>query len=84
MNRKTYIDKLIKTTGYDREKCIIINDILESHFIVGKHNKEKIINDFKKQLEIDDKSADILYNKSVNILGTELKNKIRHPFKSKK
>ena len=83
MKKKEYIEKLVEETGYDEGKCIIINSILEDHFIVGKKNKEKIQNDFKDKLNINDKEAEELYNKAVKILGNGLKEKIKHPFKSK-
>lgn len=43
MNKKEVIKKLGEVTNLSEEKCIIINDILEEHFIIGKNNKEKII-----------------------------------------
>ena len=82
MKKEVYIEKLMKETGYDNNKCTIINSILEDHFIVGKRNKEKIINDFKEKLDLNDEEAEGIYNKAVKILGTGLKNKIKHPFKS--
>ncbi len=82
MKKEVYIEKLEKVTGYDNNKCIIINSILEDHFIVGKRNKEKIINDFKEKLDINDLEAEEIYNKAVKILGNGLKDKIKHPFKS--
>lgn len=84
MNKKEFIDKLNKETGYDIDKCSIINEVMESHFIIGKNNKEKIINDFNNRLDINREEASELYNKCVDILGSQLKNKIKHPFKSKK
>ena len=83
MNKAKFFEKLEETTNYDKEKCKIVNDVIESHFIVGKNNKEKIINDFINRLNIDRDEAQNLYNNCVAILGTEIKNKIRHPFKSK-
>ena len=84
MNKTVFLEKICKETGYDIDKCKIVNDIMESHIIIGKNNREKILNDFVNRLDIDREEASILYNKCVQILGTEFKNKIRHPFKSKK
>ena len=83
MNKKDFIEKLMKQTGYDEEKCSIVNDILESHFLIGKNQKEKIITDFIEKLSIDRKESNELYNNCVSILSSGLKEKIRHPFKSK-
>ena len=84
MNKTNFIEKLIKETGYNEDKCKIVNDVIESHFIIGKNNKEKILNDFEDKLKIEREEADDLYNKCASILGNTVKNKIRHPFKSKK
>ena len=83
MNKAKFIEELEAKTYYDKEKCKIINDVIQCHLIVGKNNKEKIINDFINRLDIDREEADSLYDSCVFILGKEIKNKIRHPFKSK-
>jgi len=83
MNKEKFTKKLNEVTNYDLEKCKKVNDILESHFIIGKNQKEKILNDFSSELNISKDEADVLYNQCVKILGMELKNKLKHPFKSK-
>ncbi len=80
MNKKKFIEKLETELGYNHDKCILINDILEENFIISKKNKEKIIEDLKEKLNIDDNEADNIYNISVSIITTALKNKIKHPF----
>lgn len=55
-------EKLKELTARSDEEISIINEILNSHFIIGKNNKEKIIEDFKEKLSINDKEADELYN----------------------
>lgn len=82
MNKSEFISKLTKQTEYDEEKCILINDIIEDTFIIGKKNKEKMIEKFKNQLSINEKEANKLYELVINILGSEIKNKLKHPFKS--
>lgn len=84
MNKTNFIEKLSKETKYDIEKCKLINEVIESHFIIGKNNKEKILNDFINKLNIDKEESESIYNKCIEILGNEFKKKIRHPFKSKK
>lgn len=84
MNKTIFLEKLGKETGYDENKCKIVNEVIESHLIIGKNNKEKILNDFTNKIDINREEADCLYNKCINILGNEFKKKIRHPFKSKK
>lgn len=62
MNKGKYIEKLQEVTGKDENECIIINSILEDHFIIGHNNKEKIKKDFIEKLKISKEDADKLYN----------------------
>ena len=82
MNKRKFIEELSKQTGYDEEKCNKINSIIEDIFIIGKKNKEKMVERFKTELNFNDDAANKLYEIVMNILGTEIKYKLRHPFKS--
>lgn len=62
MNKKDYIKVLIEKTNRPEEECIILNQIIEKHFIVGRNNKKKIINDIMQKLELEYREADELYN----------------------
>ena len=82
MNKKKFIEKLMEVTNYDKEKCIKINEVLESHFIIGKKGKEKIVSDFINVVGVNSNEAETLYETCISILGAAAKSKIRHPFKS--
>ena len=82
MNKKEYIKVLQQKTKLSEDKCSIINDILENYFIIGKKNKQKIINDLKEKLNINEVDADEIYNISTEIISTAIKEKIKSPFKS--
>ena len=82
MNKNEFINELSKQTGYDEEKCGFINSIIEDTFIIGKKNKEIMIEKFENGLSFDKNEAEKLYETVMNILGTEVKNKLKHPFKS--
>lgn len=84
MNKESFIKELECVTGLDNEKCIIINNILESNFIIGKKSKEKIISDIVSELELTEEEAEKIYEASMSILGSGLKEKIMHPFGSQK
>ena len=43
MNKQGFIDELVKQTGYEKDKCIIISNSLEDNFLFGKKNKCKTI-----------------------------------------
>ena len=82
MNKSEFVNELSKQTGYSLEKCNEINSIIEDIFIIGKKNKEKMMERFKTELNFKDDEANKLYEIVMNILGTEIKNKLKHPFKS--
>lgn len=84
MNKKEFINELSKELNYEIEKCIIINDILENNFFISKKNKDIIIKQIIDKLEVSIEEANKIYNISINIVKEEVKNKLKHPFKSKK
>ena len=81
MNKKGFILKLKEKLNYDEEKCIKINEILEDTFLIGKKSKEKMIERFIEEINVDEEEANNIYETTMNIIGNEIKNKIKHPFK---
>lgn len=61
-------EKLKEVTKRSDEEIMIIDDILNDHFIIGRNNKEKIIDDFMKHLHIEYEEADNLYNQCCEII----------------
>lgn len=82
MNKEKFVSELGKVTGLDNNKCVIINSILEDNFIVGKKNKEKIISDIEKQLGMNKNDSEKIYESAMSIIGSGIKDKLKHPFKS--
>lgn len=82
MNKIT--DELKRKTDYNDKQIEKIDIILNDHFIIGKNNKKKIINDFVSKLDIDMKEADKLYNTCMSIIMNGIKEKIKHPFRKNK
>lgn len=80
MNKKEVIKKLGEVTNLSEEKCIIINDILEDHFIIGKKNKEKIISDISEKLKTTREESENIYELAMSIIGSGIKDKLKHPF----
>lgn len=60
--------KLKELTKRSDDEVNIIDEILNSHFVVGKNNKEKIVADFKEKLNLNDEEADNLYNQCAEII----------------
>ncbi len=83
MNKSEFIEELEKKTGFDKEYCIKINDALEENFLIGKKNKQKIIASLIEKLNIDEEKANELYEISSSIIVNGIKDRIKHPFKSK-
>lgn len=81
MNKTEFIKELSNKTGYNEEKCLQINNIIEDTFLIGKKNKEKMVNDFKNKLNINEEEANKIYETAMNIISSEIKNKLKHPFK---
>ena len=83
MNKSEFINKLSMILSYSEDKCIIINDILENNFFISKKNKDKIIEEFIQKLNVDNEEAIKIYDTAVEIIKNEVKNKLKHPFKSR-
>ncbi len=83
MNKSKFIKELSKQTGYNEEKCILVNNIIENYFIFGKKNKERIIKDLQVKATLSEDDAENVYDISMKIITVEIKDKLRHPFKSK-
>jgi len=80
MNKNGFIKELSKQTGYDEQKCILINDIIENYFIFGRKNKEKIIKDLQVKAGLSEDDSENLYDISMKIITGEIKNKLRFFF----
>ena len=82
MNKKEFLNELSKQTDLNKNEAILVNDILEKNFFIGKKNKDKIISELVIKLGISlDKSTEI-YNVSKKIVSNEIINKLKHPFKN--
>ncbi len=82
MNKEIFVQTLKEKLNIEESQINIINNILESNNIIGKNNKEKIINDLMEQLNIDNEKANEIYETSMNVLASSIKDKLKHPFKS--
>ena len=81
MNKKGFILKLKEKLNYNEEKCIKINEILEDTFLIGKKNKEKMIERFIEEINVDEDEANNIYETTMNIVCSGIKDKIKHPSK---
>lgn len=82
MNKTKFIAKLATTISYPKDKCLIINNILENNFFLSKSNKDKIIKDLINNLNITNEEANNIYTTAINIIKEELTTKFKHPFQT--
>lgn len=83
MNKNKFINELSKQTGYSIDKCFFINNVLENYFIFSKKNRDKIIQDLKVKIGLNEDDAENVYDIAMKIIREEIKNKIKHPFTNK-
>lgn len=83
MNKSGFIRELSKQTGYDEEKCTLINSIIENYFIFGRKNKDRIIQDLQTKASLSEDDSENIYDIAIKIIIEEIKDKLKHPFKSK-
>lgn len=82
MNKTQFIKEIEKKTNLSSNDSILVNDILENNGIFGRKNKEKIISALMEKLNMKEEKAEEIYNTVCSIATTEIKNKIKHPFRS--
>ena len=82
MNKTMFLKELEEKTNLSEKDTLVVSSILDDYFVFGKNNKEKIVNAIKEQLNVDDAQADEIYNIAMNIISSNIKEKIKHPFKS--
>lgn len=81
MNKKYFIERLQKELNIEEEKAKSINKILEETLVVGRKNKNKIIERLIIEMNVSEKEADQIYETVIDIIGSGIKEKLKHPFK---
>lgn len=82
MNKQGFIKALMEELNYDEEYARKVSDILEDNFFIGRKNSEKTTKDLMDKLNISYEEADKIFNKCRDIITHEIKEKLKHPFKS--
>lgn len=81
MNKSEFVQKLSVDAKITEDDALKVNNILEENFFFSKKNKDKIVSLISDSLAISSEKAEDIYNKSMNIINTNIKNKIKHPFR---
>ena len=82
MNKEKFIQTLKEKLNINEKDAIVINSIIEDNKIIGKKGKENIIKDLINKLETDEEFANKIYETARNIIKTEIKDRLKHPFRS--
>lgn len=82
MNKEKFIQTLKEKLNINEKDAIVINSIIEDNKIIGKKGKENIIKDLINKLETDEEFANRIYETARNIIKTEIKDRLKHPFRS--
>jgi len=83
MNKTLFLKEIKEKTNLSEEEVLKISDTLDDTFIIGKKNKEKMIESFISKLGISDAEAERIYEIIMDIMKNAIKDKLKHPFKSK-
>lgn len=83
MRKNDFINELAQASGITVEEAAKVNEIVESHGLIGKKSKEAVVLEIAEALNIEHDAADEISNKVYDILGNALKEKLKHPFAPK-
>ena len=82
MNKTGFIEAISKEANISKEEAILVSNVLDETFFISKSKKEETINGIIDALNIKYDKAESIYNTCISIFKREIKNKIKHPFKS--
>ena len=80
MNKTYFINTLCERLPYSKDKCIIINSIVEDTFIIGKKNKDIMIGRFINELNVSEDEANHIYEVVMNVISSSIKKRL-NPFR---
>lgn len=82
MNKTAFIKELEKATGCTSEECAVVNEIMESHFVLSSKKKNEVIIDIMNRLSFSEEKAAEAYEKAMQLIMGTAKDKLKHPFRS--
>ncbi len=81
MNNREIMEKVNEELKLDNESLMKFSKIVNEVPIVGKKNKNKMINLFINELNVNESVAEEYYNVFSKIIKGAIKDKLKHPFK---
>ena len=83
MRKNSFIEELAQTSGITVEEAAKVNEIVESHGLIGKKSKEAVVLEISEALNIDGDVAEKISNDVYDILANAMKEKLKHTFAPK-
>ena len=80
MNKTSFIQTLSEREQLTQEQSTAVNEVFENNMIIGKKSREKITLEIAETLGVDGDRANEIYRTARDIIGTALKDKLKHPF----
>lgn len=82
MRKHDFISTLEQQANITNEQATAVNEIIESHSIIGKNSKRKVEAEIAETLNVDMEEAVRISDIASGIIATALKDKLKHPFGS--
>lgn len=80
MRKHDFIAVLEEKANITNEQAVAVNEIIESHSIIGKNSKRQVEAEISETLNVDMEEAIRISDIASGILVTALKDKMKHPF----
>ena len=80
MRKHDFIETLEEKANITNEEATIVNEIIESHSIIGKNSKRAVEAEIANSLMVEPEEAVRISDIASEILATAFVNKIKHPF----
>lgn len=80
MNKEQFIEALHKNTELSYNQCVIVNDIIEGHMLIGKKNQDQAVSEIMDRLHCPFDQSKHIFDCAMSMITAELKDKIKHPF----
>lgn len=82
MHKTEFITELTNKANITEEQAIQVNDIVESHPIIGRNAKLAVISDISEKLGVDVQTAENISDAASSLIAGAIKDKLLHPFGS--
>lgn len=80
MNKKELACLLKEKIGLEEQEGVLVFTILERYFFFNEKTKDKIVEEFVHELQIPKEKAEHIYEVAIQILFTQIKERLKHPF----